>query len=211
MKTSADAQDIVRLLDIIAKEMSANRPKLIELDSVIGDGDLGITMEKGFAAAATVARASVTQEPGMILMKAGMEIVKIAPSTMGTLMGTGLMRGGKAVTGRTTLSVADMKAFLRAFLSGIMERGKAKPGEKTIVDVLIPAVESMEAYAGEELSQVWAAAEKGAAEGVEATKQMVSQHGKAAVFREKTRGLQDPGGAAIFILISACHTCFDSL
>jgi dihydroxyacetone kinase-like protein len=208
MKTRADAQDIVRLLDMAAAAMAASRPQLIELDSVIGDGDLGITMEKGFAAAAAIAHASAELEPGVILMKAGMEIVKVAPSTMGTLMGTGLMRGGKAVMGKPQLTAADMAAFLRAFLSGVMERGKAKPGEKTIVDVLIPAVNAMEAYSGEDLAQAWAEAERGAAEGVETAKQMISQHGKAAVFREKTRGLQDPGGAAVFALISACHTSF---
>ncbi len=210
MKTRADAQDIVRLLDTVAAAMTAQRPRLIELDSVIGDGDLGITMEKGFAAAAALAHTSAALEPGAILMKAGMEIVKVAPSTMGTLMGTGLMRGGKAVAGKPQLTAADMTTFLRAFLSGVMERGKAKPGEKTIVDVLIPAVDAMEAYSGEDVERVWAEAERGAAEGVEATKRMVSQHGKAAVFREKTKGLEDPGGAAVFALISACHASFAS-
>jgi dihydroxyacetone kinase-like protein len=210
MKTRADAQDIVRLLDTAAAAMASQRTRLIELDSVIGDGDLGLTMEKGFAAAASIAHASAALEPGAILMKAGMEIVKLAPSTMGTLMGTGLMRGGKAVMGKGELTARDMTAFLRAFLSGVIERGKAKPGEKTIVDVLIPAVDAMEAYRGEDIEQVWAEAERGAAEGVEATKRMVSQHGKAAVFREKTQGLEDPGGAAVFALISACRTTFAS-
>jgi dihydroxyacetone kinase-like protein len=208
MKTRADAQDIVRLLDVASATMVAHKARLIELDSVIGDGDLGITMEKGFAAAAALAHASTTLEPGAILMKAGMEIVKVAPSTMGTLMGTGFMQGGKAVMGKPHLTAADMTTFLRAFLAGVMERGKAKPGEKTIIDVLIPAVDAMEAYSGEDLEQVWAEAKCGAAKGIEATKQMISQHGKAAVFREKTKGLEDPGGAAVFALISACHASF---
>ena len=115
------------MLEAAARIMSENRTLLIELDNVIGDGDLGITMEKGFVAAAETAKALFAEDPGSIFMKAGMTIAKTAPSTMGTLLASGLMRGGKAVTGKNELSVPDMKAFLSAFLQGVMDRSKAKP------------------------------------------------------------------------------------
>ena len=191
------------MLDCAAKAMSENRALLIELDSVIGDGDLGITMEKGFTAALKTAQELAAEEPASIFMKAGMAISREAPSTMGTLMATGLMRGGKAVAGSKELSAADMKVFFAAFLQGVMDRGKTKPGEKTLVDVLIPAVEAMESFTGDDAALIWKQAEEGAARGIEAAKALQAQHGKAAVFREKTIGLEDPGGRAVYLLIKS--------
>ena len=183
--------------------MIENRTVLTELDSAIGDGDLGVTMEKGFVAAAETARELSAEEPGSVLMKAGMAIAKSAPSTTGTLLATGLMRGGKAVAGKPELSVPDMKVFLAAFLQGVMDRGKTKPGEKTLVDILVPAVSAMESYEGDDAAQAWKQAEEGAARGVEAAKALESQRGRAAIFREKTIGLEDPGGRAAYILIKS--------
>ena len=199
---------VLQMLEDAAWTMAENRAALIELDSVIGDGDLGITMEKGFAAAREATRGLVGEEPGAIFMKAGMAMAKAAPSTMGTLMATGLMRGGKAVAGKTELSVPDMKAFLAAFLQGVMDRGKAKPGEKTLVDILEPAVHEMESYSGDDAAELWEKTLEGASRGVESAKAMESQHGKAAVFREKTRGLEDPGGRAAYLLIKSFAEVF---
>ena len=204
-----NSQTVVKMLESAARIMAENRMLLIEMDSLIGDGDLGITMEKGFAAAAETARGLFAEEPGSIFMKAGMAMAKAAPSTMGTLMATGLMRGGKAVAGKKELSIADTKAFFAAFLQGIMDRGKAKPGEKTLVDILVPAVQEMEAYTGDDTAQIWKNALEGAARGVETAKALESQHGKAAVFREKTRGLEDPGGKAAYLLIKSFAEVFD--
>ncbi|WP_319563269.1 dihydroxyacetone kinase subunit L [Marispirochaeta sp.] len=178
---------------------------LIELDSAVGDGDLGITMEKGFLAAAALAAAMSESRPGSILMKAGIEIAKVAPSTMGTLMGTGLMRGGKAVIGKDSLNASDMVDFFAGFLQGVTDRGKAKAGEKTILDVLIPMVDAMRAYKGTDITEVLGWAKKGAIQGIENEKTMMSQHGKAAVFREKTIGVKDPGSEAVLLMIGACY------
>ena len=197
--------DIVAMINSIAQAMKENRTHLIELDSAIGDGDLGITMDKGFAAAAKCAETNKALAPSAILMKAGMEIVKAAPSTMGTLMGTGFMRGGKALAGKESLVASDLIIFFKGFLQGVIERGKAKLGDKTIIDVLVPAIASMETYNGSDASGLLDAAVIGAKEGLKAEKGMMSQHGKAAVFREKTRDLVDPGSEAMVILFQACR------
>lgn len=199
-----DSDDVVKMLHSIAKAMKDNRTHLIELDSVVGDGDLGITMEKGFHAAEVSADENKAMDPGIILMKAGMEIAKAAPSTMGTLMATGLMRGGKAIKGKASLDVADLTAYFEGFLQGVTERGKAKAGDKTILDVLIPAVEEMRNYKGDSLVGVMACALNGAEKGLMAERTMMSQHGKAAVFREKTIGVSDPGSEAVYIMLKAC-------
>ena len=203
MSAYINSADIISVIEEAAKNMSLEKNMLISLDQVIGDGDLGITMEKGFQAAAQAVKGTESTEPGGIFVKAGMALINNAPSTMGTLMGSGLMRGGKTLAGKNDLNVSDMKVFLAAFTQGVADRGKAKPGEKTLLDILEPAVRAMEAYKGDDCGAIWQEAEQGALEGIEAAMQMESQHGKAAVFREKTRGLEDPGGRAAYILIKS--------
>ena len=197
--------DIVSMINFIAQAMKENRSHLIELDSAIGDGDLGITMDKGFAAAALCAESNKSLAPSAILMKAGMEIVKVAPSTMGTLMGTGFMRGGKSLAGKESLAASDLIIFFDSFLQGVVERGKAKPGDKTIIDVLVPAIAAMNTHNGNDIRDILDAAVIGATEGMKAEKGMMSQHGKAAVFREKTLDLVDPGSEAMVIMFQACR------
>jgi dihydroxyacetone kinase-like protein len=184
-----------------AQTMTEERPKLIELDSAIGDGDLGITMEKGWQAAAEAAEAASGEAPQQIFSKAAMAVIRLAPSTMGTLMGSGLLKGSKAVAGKSALGVQESKDFLAAFLQGAMERGKAKPGEKTLIDVLVPASDAANAYSGSDAGELWQEALKGAEKGLEIVKGLEAQHGKAAVFREKTIGMDDPGGYAVYLMI----------
>ena len=168
---------------------------LIELDSVMGDGDLGLTMAAIFKAADAFASDFDEDDIGSLVMKAGMMMAKAAPSTMGTLMATGFMRGGKVLKGKSEAGVADIAEFWRAFTDGIAERGKSKPGEKTIIDALDPAAQELakQAAALASLSEALAAAKDAAAAGVQATKDMVAQHGRAAYYQEKSRTAQDPG------------------
>ena len=137
--SSLGIQDIRTIVSGIAAIMAVKKDELISLDGAMGDGDLGLTMEKGFAAARDEALAAAEPDPGKLLMKIGMAIARAAPSTMGTLVGSGFMSGGKAVMGAAALGVGEMATFFEAFTAGVMQRGKSKPGEKTIVDVLLPA------------------------------------------------------------------------
>ena len=176
--------------------MDQHRDDLIAIDSAIGDGDLGLTMTKAFAAADDRCSDVAERDVGRLFSQAGMAIAKAAPSTMGTLMATGFMRGGKAVSGKPTLEPADLATFFRAFADGVMERGKAKPGEKTIVDVLHPVADALAAAALADPASVAAIALNAAEAGLEAARGMMAQHGKAAVYREQTIGKPDPGATA---------------
>ena len=196
-----DAAGALAILRGIADVMAENRDRLVELDQVIGDGDLGLTMANGFGGAARDAESFNENDPGKLFMKAGMAINKHAPSTMGTIMATGFMRGGKATAGKDALGSADLGAFFQAFLDGVMERGKAKPGEKTVVDAILPAAEAAKAAGGKPLPEAMAAVLAGAEKGVETSRTLMSQHGKAAIFREKTIGLEDPGCVAFCLMI----------
>jgi dihydroxyacetone kinase-like protein len=181
--------------------MEENRQRLIDLDRAVGDGDLGLTMAAGFRGAATDAAGFAETEPGKLFMKAGMAVNKHAPSSMGTLMATGFMRGGKATSGKAELTSADLGAFFQAFLDGIMERGKAKPGDKTVVDAVVPAAEAARTVGGLPLADALARILEAAEGGLEKAKGLMSQHGKAAVFRERTIGLVDPGTQAFCLVL----------
>ena len=190
-----------RLRDVFA----AQRDFLIDLDGKVGDSDLGLTMNKAFSAAYDSVAGNAADPIGRTVQLAGMAIAKAAPSTMGTLMATGFMRGGKALDGAAAIDTAEMATFWNAFLIGVSERGKAKRGDKTLLDVLAPIAESLSASAANAtaLAPALTSATAAAAAGLEASKGMIAQHGKAACFQEKTLGLQDAGATVGFFIIDA--------
>jgi dihydroxyacetone kinase-like protein len=198
---SLDKDDILKILQNLKQLFNDRKDLLVELDGRMGDGDLGLTMSKAFTAASDELMDTAENDIGKIFMKAGMQMAKAAPSTMGTLMGTGFMRGGKAVAGKGELTTADLAAFFQAFVAGIMERGKARPGEKTIIDALKPATDTLVRLSAEDHAQALSAALLAAEKGLESTKNMIAQHGRIAYYKEQSKGQEDPGAAAGVILI----------
>jgi dihydroxyacetone kinase-like protein len=201
--------DLTPLFERFRDVFVAERDHLIELDGKVGDSDLGLTMNKAFLAAYEVVSANSADPVGRTLQLAGMAMAIAAPSTMGTLLATGFMRGGKALESASAIGTAEMSLFWSAFLNGVGERGKAKRGEKTLIDVLAPIAEALAAAAADQASLpvACASAAAAAAEGLEATKGMIAQHGKAACFQEKTLGLQD-AGATVGLLLAATLSAF---
>ena len=193
--------DILKILQNLKARFGEQKDFLVELDGKMGDGDLGLTMSKAFTAAGDELLDTAETDIGKIFMKAGMQMAKAAPSTMGTLMGTGFMRGGKAIAGKGELTTADLADFFQAFVAGIMERGKARPGEKTIIDSLKPAADTLTQLNAEHLDRALPAALSAAEKGLEATKDMIAQHGRIAYYKEQSKGHQDPGATAGVILI----------
>ena len=198
-----EKSQLAGLFDQLRTVFAAQRDFLIDLDGKVGDSDLGLTMNKAFTAAAASVSANVADPIGKTLQVAGMAIAKAAPSTMGTLTATGFMRGGKAIGDCASLSTSEFATFWRAYHDGVVERGKAKPGDKTLVDVLGPITLSLEtsASAGVALPEALVQATEAAANALEGTKAMVAQHGKAACFQEKSLGLQDAGATVGFLII----------
>ncbi len=203
--TAADLKAIVaRIADI----MSLKKEELIRLDGAVGDADLGLTMEKGFAAAREESARMEEPDVGKLALKIGAVIARSAPSTMGTLVATGFMSGGKAASGKQALGLPEIAAFFEAFVAGIMQRGKAKPGEKTLLDVLHPAAEALKQAAAEgaSLEEGFRRCRQAAARGLEASRDMVAQHGRVAYYQEQSRGKEDPGAvAASYILAGFCE------
>ncbi len=200
------ASDLINLFDNWKDLFAEQRDFLIALDGKVGDSDLGITMSKAFAAAAEAVHAEGA-EAGIakLLRVAGAIMARVAPSTMGTLTATGFLRASKACEDVSEIGTNEVAAFWRAYRDGIAERGKAKVGDKTLLDVLDPIAVTLEAQAasGASLKDALAVAAKAGEDALEATKTMVAQHGKAAAFQEKTIGLQDAGATVGMLLITS--------
>ena len=193
-------EQLPALFEGVAAIFTEKKDELCEMDANMGDGDLGLTMHKGYNALPDLIRENA--EPGDIgktLMKSGMKMASVVPSTMGTLMSSGVMEGGKALKGKAEIGPAELATYLTAFAAGIQKRGKCQLGDRTILDAVDAgakkAVAAVEAGAAD-LETVINAAVEGADEGVEATKNMTPKFGKAAVFAAKAIGTPDQGAVA---------------
>jgi dihydroxyacetone kinase-like protein len=178
--------------------MAENRDYLVELDQQNGDGDLGISMAAGFKALNDYLASAEEKDLGKVLMKCGGVFNEAAPSSLGTIISFGLMGMAKALKGKEEASAGELAAAMEAALANIMEKAKSKPGEKTILDSLFPAVQALKAHAGE--PSMYQAAARAAAEGSEAARNMRSVHGRAAYYGDKSIGVLD-GGSVVGKLI----------
>jgi dihydroxyacetone kinase-like protein len=186
---------------VVERLMAANRDYLVELDQQNGDGDLGISMAAGFKAVSGYLAASEEKDLGKALMKCGGVFNEAAPSTLGTIISFGFMGMAKALKGKEEAGAEELAAAMEAGLANIMEKAKSKPGEKTILDSLFPAVQAFKAHAGEPF--MYRAAARAAAEGSEATRNMRSVHGRAAYYGDKSIGVLDGGSVAGKLIFQA--------
>jgi len=183
------------------------KEELCEMDARMGDGDLGLTMKKGYCALPEIYAGLEEADMGKRLSKAGMKMSSVVPSTMGTLMSSGWMEGGKRLIGKEEVDASAFAAFLRGFADGIAKRGKCVPGERTVLDAIFPAADAAEqaATSGSGLEDTAAAALEGAKRGLESTKEMTPKYGKAAVFAAKALGTEDQGATAGMLLVQGLY------
>jgi dihydroxyacetone kinase len=188
--------DIVAALERAADRLVQMRDQLNALDAAMGDGDSGLTAEKAAKGLREYLAANPpTADLGKWLAQAGMAYNKAAPSTMGALVATAFMRAGKEVMGKAELEPPDLARMLMAASLGIQERGKAKPGDKTIVDALHPAAEAFQTAInqGSSLQDAGQAALEAARRGRDAAIPLRSTVGRANWVGERTEGQPDPG------------------
>ena len=138
------SSDWTAILQSVAQVMTDNADHLCEMDARMGDGDLGLTMKKGYCALPEIYAGLEEADMGKRLSKSGMKMSGVVPSTMGTLMSSGWMEGGKRLVGKETVDAAGYAAFLRGFADGIIKRGKCAPGDRTVLDAIHPAAEAAE-------------------------------------------------------------------
>ena len=178
-----------------AQVLETEQGMLTELDQSLGDGDLGITAAKMAEALRAQVAESDESDLGKYLMGVGMAINRAAPSTFGTLAATALMRAGREVKGSAELSATEVAGMLLAADRGVQERGKAKPGDKTVIDALHPAAEAFdrEIGTGAEMGEAAQALLAAAVEGMESVTALRSRTGRAGWIGERTEGKVDPG------------------
>lgn len=196
---------LIQLLKEISNIMAENKDKLIAMDGIVGDGDLGLTMSDGFKAAYEAVEDGAISDAGKLLFAAGKAMANKVPSTMGSLMATGLKQAGKDLKGKEALEDADIVQVFASYEAGVAKLGGAKVGDKTFLDGIHPAVESLKASldAGESLAEMAGKAAQAAEEGFKATTTMLAVHGRAATRGEASRELEDPGAYVAALIMKA--------
>ncbi|MBU6351271.1 MAG: DAK2 domain-containing protein [Chloroflexi bacterium] len=204
MNARLDEAAVTAAVARIGAELVAQEAALTALDQQMGDGDLGITLSKiGLALQEFVASTPVEGDLGKWLGKAGMAANRAGSSSFGTLLATALLRGGKAVAGKTTLAGEDLAAFLAAADAGVQERGKAQLGDKTVIDALHPAAVAFGAAvaAGKSVAEAGQAALAAAQAGRDSVTPLRSKIGRASWVGERTEGKVDPGCEALVVML----------
>ena len=201
MSSTIQGADVVDAVRRVSRMLIEQRDYLTSLDQAMGDGDMGITMGKIGEALLAFADANPVDDIGKYLFQLGTATNKAAPSTMGTLTAGAFMSAGKVVRDRTALEPTDLAAMFQAADEGIQSRGKAKLGDKTIVDALHPAREafSVAIAAGGSLHEAGVAAIDAATAGRDSVTPLRSKIGRASWVGERTEGIVDPG-CAMFVL-----------
>lgn len=184
--------------------MIEQKDYLIEIDSVVGDADLGLTMSKGFKAACDAIKDSDESDIGKLSYLAGKAMSTAAPSTMGTLLAQGFINAGKALKEMQELNVEGVYLFFQEFYNGVQKLGGANPGEKTFLDGMTGTLELLKNSltndtALEEIAELITPA---AHDDLQKTTAMVAKHGRAATRGEASRGLLDPGAVVANILLN---------
>ena len=177
----------------ISRIVTENRDYHIELDQQNGDGDLGIYMAIGFKAVSDYLSAAEEKDLGKLLMESSAILNETAPSSSGTILSIGIMGMVKVLKGKEEASLEEITTAMEAGIANIMEKAKSKPGEKTILDALCPAIDALKIYDTQDGIDVWAKAAEAAAKGSENTRNMKSVHGRAAYYGEKSIGILDGG------------------
>ncbi len=219
-----DAAAATAWLRAFAADVAERRDELTELDAAIGDADHGANMDRGMQA--VVARLPAGEDAtddagrhaaagggqgdrptvaplGPLFKTAGMTLVSTVGGAAGPLYGTFFLQLGKAAGDRTELGAGEWAEALATAVAGVQARGKAEPGDKTMVDALLPAVEALRAAAadGAELAAAARAAADAGAEGMRATTPLVARKGRASYLGERSAGHQDPGATSSWLLL----------
>ncbi|WP_405833501.1 dihydroxyacetone kinase subunit DhaL [Streptomyces sp. NBC_01176] len=190
-----DADFFRRWMTATAASVDREAQRLTALDSPIGDADHGSNLQRGFTAVVNVLEKDAPDTPGAVLTLAGRQLISTVGGASGPLYGTLLRRTGKALGDTAEVSEEQFADALRAGVDAVMALGGAAPGDKTMIDALVPAVDA--------LSDSFAAAATAAEEGAAATIPLQARKGRASYLGERSIGHQDPGATSSSLLIGA--------
>ena len=199
----ADTAALKAAMITAADAIIAAEPELTRIDMIIGDGDHGIGMQTGFSANRRELERTDYPSPYALFHACGLCLVKSMGGSSCVLFGTLLIGGLEAIKGLDSLDGGDMCAFLCGGIDAAVRRGRAKAGDKTMVDALLPAKAHMLAAleGTRDIDKIMQAAEEGALEGVALSKDMLPRLGRSKGFRESALGWPDPGAVSVSVLM----------
>jgi phosphoenolpyruvate---glycerone phosphotransferase subunit DhaL len=192
-------------LERYAGIVAEQKQYLTSLDAAIGDGDHGINMDRGFQTVLVKLAPVRDKDAGSLLKTTGMALVGSVGGAGGPLYGTFFLRAGTVLDGKSEVSGQDLVGALEAGLKGVVERGKANPNDKTMVDALTPAIErAKQSLAdGAPLEEALAAAADAAEKGMKATIPLKALKGRASYLGDRSIGHQDPGATSSYLMLRA--------
>ena len=190
-----DADFFRRWMTATAASVDREAERLTALDSPIGDADHGSNLRRGFTAVTATLEKEAPDTPGGVLTLAGRQLISTVGGASGPLYGTLLRRTGKALGDAAEVSAEQLAEALRAGVEAVMTLGGAAPGDKTMIDALVPAVDA--------LGSGFAAARTAAEQGALATTPLQARKGRASYLGERSIGHQDPGATSAALLIAA--------
>ncbi len=194
-ETVLDAAFFVRWMTAAAAVIDREADRLTELDSPIGDADHGRNMQRGFTAVVKMVEAEPPATPGAVLTAAGRQLISSVGGASGPLYGTMLRRAGKALGEAPQVSAQELRSGLAAGVDAVGQLGGSAPGDKTMLDALVPGVEA--------LATSFDAAAEAAEQGAVATVPMQARKGRASYLGERSIGHQDPGATSSALLFAA--------
>jgi dihydroxyacetone kinase-like protein len=207
MQNHLNIDQTVEMIKYAGQRIIDSKPFLTEIDSAIGDGDHGIGMEVGFKAAIKVLNSKEFSTINEVFTETGKAMIMTMGGASGVIFGTMFLSGFNKHDEVTELTLDTLSDVFETSLEAIKKRGKAKPGDKTMVDALTPAVENLResVLANHTLLEGLANAEVGAAQGVEDSKGYLGRLGRAKSLGERAIGHQDAGATSVWIIFQAMH------
>jgi dihydroxyacetone kinase-like protein len=205
MRNDVDVEALAAWIREFARLVSVKKDQLTHLDAAIGDADHGINMDRGMSAVVAALEDERPDSPAALLKLVGMKLVSTTGGASGPLYGTLVLRMATAVGDVGSLNVEGFAKALRAGLDGVVARGKAEAGDKTMYDALAPSVDALDVAlaGGASLSSALRAAVAAAEAGRDATIPMLARKGRASYLGERSVGHQDPGATSAALLVAA--------
>jgi dihydroxyacetone kinase-like protein len=202
---AVSTQDVLRWLNALQQVFAENQQQLTALDSAVGDGDLGASLDRGFTAVQAELSANPPADIRSAFQNVATVLIRAMGGTSGPLLGTFFLRAGAACADKSELAPADVVALFQAGVEGIQQRGKAALGDKTMLDALLPAVDAMRSglAAGSGVSDIMEQGAAAAEAGMRATIAMQARKGRGSYLGERSVGHQDPGATAAHLLVKA--------
>ena len=199
------SDDVIAWIRLAAEVFHGEKEHLTALDSAIGDADHGINMDRGFQAVLAKLPTLAQDDVGAILKGTGMTLISTVGGASGPLYGSFFLQLGTATAGKADISVEDFAAALDNGVGRVQGLGKAEPGDKTMLEALLPAQAAIHtaADAGASPSEALAAGAAAAEEGMRATIPLVARKGRARYLGDRSAGHQDPGATSTHLLLKA--------